>query len=428
MNGPDHGPDRASSQSGLRLVDNIIQFVRLLRKAGLKVGPASAANAVDAVQLIDIGERSQLYHALAACLIKRPEDRDLFDQAFEIFWQNPQWLQRVRGMLLPEIEMPKEADDDEDPVLRRLQEALSDQAESPDADLEPAAEKIEIDATLTFSSQEVFRAMDFQMMSATELREAEKAVDAIDLPLLMRPSHRFRPTSTGAVISFRRTLQQMARHAGFCLPVRQSRQQRQRPLVVICDISGSMDRYSRIFLRFVHALTSRRQRVHSFLFGTRLTNISHFMRDRDVDVALRRIADHVEDWSGGTRIGTAIRTFNRDWSRRVLGQGAVVLLITDGLDRDGAEGLAPEIERLQKSCAKLIWLNPLLRFDGFEPKSQTIQQILPHVDAFLPLHSLDSMEELSAVIGQQLTGQWRHHAMPHWMQRLRVAQQVTAGG
>ncbi|MGB2069584.1 MAG: VWA domain-containing protein, partial [Candidatus Puniceispirillaceae bacterium] len=125
MNGPDHGPDRASSQSGLRLVDNIIQFVRLLRKAGLKVGPASAANAVDAVQLIDIGERSQLYHALAACLIKRPEDRDLFDQAFEIFWQNPQWLQRVRGMLLPEIEMPKEADDDEDPVLRRLQEALS---------------------------------------------------------------------------------------------------------------------------------------------------------------------------------------------------------------------------------------------------------------------------------------------------------------
>ena len=171
-------------------------------------GPASAANAVDAVQLIDIGERSQFYHALAARLIKRPEDRICLIRLFEIFWQNPQWLQRVRGMLLPDIEMPKEADDDEDPVLRRLQEALSDQAESPDADLEPAAEKIEIDATLTFSSQEVFRAMDFQMMSATELREAEKAVDAIDLPFLMRPSHRFRPTSTGAVISFRRTLQQ----------------------------------------------------------------------------------------------------------------------------------------------------------------------------------------------------------------------------
>jgi uncharacterized protein with von Willebrand factor type A (vWA) domain len=191
---------------------------------------------------------------------------------------------------------------------------------------------------------------------------------------------------------------------------------------VICDISGSMERYSRMLLRFTHALTQRRGTVHSFLFGTRLTNISRQMQGRDPDAALRNVSMLVEDWSGGTRISSAVASFNRDWSRRVLGQGAVVLLITDGLDRDSDSNLGFEIERLHKSCARLIWLNPLLRFDGFEPRSTGIRQILPHVDAFVPIHSLDSMADLAGVLAADLPAGWRHHDLDGWRDRLRAVQ------
>jgi len=408
---PTHG------SAGLRLADNIVRFVRLLRAAGMKLGPASASNAVAAVRLIDIGERRHFYHALAACLINRPEDRALFDQAFAIFWRNPEWMHRVRGMLLPQIEMPTSDAPDQDAMLRRLQDALGKSPEAPEDLTEMAEDRVEVDSSMTFSDEQTSRTMDFQMMSAEELHDAERAVDALDMPALSRPSRRFRPMPTGRVISFRRTLQQMTRRAGLCLPVRETRRQQPRPNAAICDISGSMDRYSRILLRFTHALTQKRHKVHSFLFGTRLTNVSHAMRDRDADQALANVAAQVDDWSGGTRICNAIRQFNSDWSRRVLGQGAVVLLITDGLDRDDGD-LELEIERLHKSCSKLIWLNPLLRFGGFEPKGHAVQKILPHVDAFLPVHSLASMADLATVLSQSLSRNWRHKGMPAWLHRL----------
>ena len=176
------------------------------------------------------------------------------------------------------------------------------------------------------------------------------------------------------------------------------RKTRPPPLVVLCDISGSMERYARMLLHFMHALTSDRDRVSTFLFGTRLTNVTRFLRDKEVDRALAKIGSKVEDWSGGTRIGASLEDFNRYWSRRVLGQGAVVLLITDGLDREAAAGVEEQMERLHRSCRRLIWLNPLLRYDAFEPKSSGARAILPHVDDFRPVHNLDSLSELAGAL------------------------------
>jgi uncharacterized protein len=166
-------------------------------------------------------------------------------------------------------------------------------------------------------------------------------------------------------------------------------------MVILCDISGSMSRYSRMFLHFLHAITNDRDRVHTFLFGTRLTNITRHLRHRDVDIALDAATRAVEDWSGGTRIGASLAEFNMRWSRRVLGQNAVVLLISDGLDRDAGRDLGEAMERLRKSCRQLLWLNPLLRFDAFRPVATGVQLMLPHVDAFLPAHNIDSLADLA---------------------------------
>ena len=194
------------------------------------------------------------------------------------------------------------------------------------------------------------------------------------------------------------------------------RARRLPPLVIVCDISGSMSRYTRMFLHFMHMLTNDRDRVHTFLFGTRLTNVTRHLRQRDIDIALTRVADSVEDWSGGTRIGESLKEFNRFWSRRVLGQGAVVLLISDGLDRDAGRGLHREIERLHKSCRRLIWLNPLLRFEGFEPRSQGIRSLLPFVDEFRPVHNLQSLEELIEALGRPSVR--RREGMDRWLRML----------
>jgi hypothetical protein len=204
------------------------------------------------------------------------------------------------------------------------------------------------------------------------------------------------------------------RQGGEILDVAASRRvTRPPPLVVLCDISGSMGRYSQILLHFLHAVANDRDRVHTFLFGTRLTNVTRPLRHRDAEVAFQLVSHLVPDWSGGTRIGEALGTFNRRWAKRVLGQGAVVLLVTDGLDRDGAPGLAETMERLHKSCSRLVWLNPLLRWDGFAPKSQGIRAMLPHVDEFRPVHNLASLRALVQSLSRP--------ASPREMDRWRMA-------
>ena len=403
-------------QRGEKLDQNIAHFVRVLRRAGLRIGPAATLDAVEACQAIDISRRSELYHALASCLVKQPEDRLLFDQAFHIFWRNPRLMEKMRDLLLPSLTRETEGDPEEDPTSRRLDEALN-AARPPDA-REEDDEAIEIDMSMTTSTTERLQTTDFQMMSVAEMAEAERAIDSMVLALPTRPSRRFDAGPSQGRLSFKRTLRRMARKGGLALPVQEHRLRKPRPIVVICDISGSMERYSRMLLRFVHALTQRRGNVHSFLFGTRLSNVTRQMKDRDADAALRAISTYVEDWSGGTRISGALQNFNRDWSRRVLGQGAIVLLITDGLDRDESGDLAFEIDRLHRSCSKLIWLNPLLRFDGFEPRSGGVKTMLPHVDAFLPIHSLESIRKLSGILDSDMPAGWRADSLAGWQHRL----------
>ncbi len=272
-------------------------------------------------------------------------------------------------------------------MARRLADALHPNRDEPAR--EPEEVDTEIDAVMTFSDREQLRGMDFEKMSLEELARAKAAIARLRLPVQDIPTRRFAPDRHGARADLRATLRAALRSGGLIELKRKSPRRRPPPLVVLCDISGSMSRYSRIFLHFMHTVTNDRDRVYTFVFGTRLTNITRYLRFRDVDLALERVGEAVADWSGGTRIGHSIAEFNRLWSRRLLGQGAIVMLITDGLDRDAGTGLAREMDRLHRSCRRLIWLNPLLRYEGFEPKSLGMRAMMPYVDEFRPVHNLE---------------------------------------
>jgi uncharacterized protein with von Willebrand factor type A (vWA) domain len=262
--------------------------------------------------------------------------------------------------------------------------------------------EVEVDASFTFSGSEVLRTRDFAQMSAGELTDARRAITDLKLPFDTVLTRRFRADPAGRRVDPRAMMRAAARSGGgLILPKFRSPREIHPPLVVLADISGSMSQYTRIFLHFLHVLSEKRRRVHAFVFGTRLTNISRQLRHRDPDEALADCSAAVKDWSGGTRIGEALAEFNRLWSRRVLGQGAVVLLITDGLERDDVEGLSAEMERLHKSCRRLIWLNPLLRFDGFEARARGVRAMLPHVDEFRPVHNLDALADLVASLDRR---------------------------
>ncbi len=379
-----------------RMVDNIVHFARLLRAAGLAVGPGKVIDAVRAVEIAGPGRRDDFYWALHAVFVNRRDQRDLFDQAFHIFWRNPDFLPRMAS-LSPLTGYP---DSDVEPVSRRLAEALM--PDLPDRQASEREAEPRLEANLTYSHRDRLRTMDFEDMTADEIARAKAAIARMRLPIMAVPTRRFKPHASGGRIDMRATLNAGLRGGGDIMPLKHRRRvKRHPPLVVLCDISGSMSRYSRMLLHFLHAITSDRDRVHTFLFGTRLTNVTRHLRDRDVDQALNRVAGAVEDWSGGTRIGACLNRFNRVWSRRVMAQGPLVLLISDGLDRDAGQGLSVEMERLHKSCRRLIWLNPLLRYDGFEPKSMGIRAILPHVDAFRTVHNLASLEDLIEALGRE---------------------------
>jgi uncharacterized protein with von Willebrand factor type A (vWA) domain len=391
-----------------RLLANLMYFARTLRAAGLPVGPGRLLAAVEAVRTVGITDRRDFYWTLHAVFVNRRDQRELFDQAFHIFWRNPQLLEKMMALMLPGLRSPDRPDGEE--MNRRLAEALHGKGDGENE--RETEEKLELDATMTFSDRELLQKMDFEKMSGDELAQAKAAIRRMVLPLADLPTRRFAPDPRGSRTDMRATLRAQLRSGGLLALRRKSRRRRPPPLVILCDISGSMSRYSRVFLHFMHAVTNDRDRVHTFLFGTRLTNITRYLRYKDVDVALDKIAGIVEDWSGGTRIGQCLADFNRRWGRRVLGQGAVVLLITDGLDRDAGAGIGQEMDRLHKSCRRLVWLNPLLRYEAFQPKSLGMRAILPHVDEFRPVHSLDSLEHLVAALSR--TGPRRLEAAAAW--------------
>ena len=397
-----------------RLAENIMLFVRLLRASGLKVGPSAMLDAVRSVQTVGVQKRAYLYHTLTASLLTRPDDQALFDQAFHLFWRNPKFMEQIRNMLLPQMKSMGGQSDDE--LSRRLEDALgrSSDAASQTSD----STELQIDARQTASEKEVLTTKDFQMMSSSEWAAAEQAIARLVLNLPSRPVRRFRPHPGGQKIDFRSSLRAARSRGGLILPQYRRPDRAVRPVVVLCDISGSMENYSRMMLHFMHVLTRQSPaRVSSFLFGTQLTSITRLLQNRDVDDSVKAVAGAVLDWSGGTRISTSLAEFNQLWSRRVLGQGAVVLLMTDGLDRDGSSDLGLQMDRLHKSCAELIWLNPLLRFDGFAPKSRSVQTMLAHVDRFLPVHSLQALTELARLLSDR--DNYLYNTVSDWQAKAR---------
>jgi len=400
---------------GNKLVPNIMHFGRVLRSAGLPIGPGKILDAVDAVQTVGVDKRRDFYWSLHAIFVNKHDQHEIFDQAFHIFWRDPHLLERMMGLIIPSTDDEQELPQPE-PPSRRVAEALNGDKDSdqPEEEKDP---EIEIEATLTTSAKELLQKMDFEDMSSEELANAKYIISRMRLPIQDVPIRRYIRSNTAAKVDMRATFRVALRSGGSLIPL-QYRKHRTRkpPLVILCDISGSMGRYTRMVLHFMHAITNDRDRVHTFLFGTRLTNVTRHLHQKDIDVALDSCVDAVEDWSGGTRIGECIKEFNHFWSRRVLGQGALMIMISDGLDRDAGRGLSTEMERLHKSCRHLIWLNPLLRFEGFEPKSQGIRAILPHVDEFRQVHNLESLTQLVEALNAQLVGKKKD--MRRWLETM----------
>lgn len=380
-----------------RLAENLMHFARMLRAAGMPVGSDRVQLALRALQVAGLDRRDDFHAVLAACLLDRIEHRELFDQAFALYWRDPDLQGRLRALLLPKV--PVKDGTPPLPENRRLGEALFPRQPGEPPPHPP--ERLRLDAALSFNDREQLQQADFETMSADEWRLAKRLLAQLNLALPRIATRRSRPAARPGRADWRASLQAMARHGGelWQLRWRQPRTQ-PAPLVLLADISGSMSRYSRMLLHFGHLLGHADARVESFVFGTRLTRTTRLLRSRDPDLAVGQVVRAVQDWSGGTRITTSLHEFNQRWARRVLSGNATVLLVTDGLEHGDTRALAFEMERLRKSCRRLIWLNPLLRFDRFEPRAGGIRAMLPHVDRFMPVHNLHSLQQLVQVLSR----------------------------
>ncbi|MEM6889104.1 MAG: VWA domain-containing protein [Pseudomonadota bacterium] len=391
-----------------KLAGNITHFARALRRAGLPIGPGRVIDAIRAVSAAGFTDKRDFYWTLHACFVNRPEHRAVFSQIFRLYWRDPRYLEHMMSMMIPAIRGVQEERTAKS-AEKRAAEALLDGAEAPDFAQKPPDEgetEIQVDASMTMSGEERLRTLDFEQMSNAEMAQAKRMIAALKLPVAPIRSRRSQASLTAGRVDPRRTLRGAMRQGGEMHDIALKKPRLRWPnLVVLCDISGSMSQYSRIVLHFLHAVSNAKgagwAKVHAFTFGTRLTNITRHLAQRDVDAALAAAGAEAQDWEGGTRIGQCLETFNREWSRRVMGQGAMVLLITDGLDRDDPDALSRQMERLHLSARRLIWLNPLLRWDGFAPKAAGIMAMLPHVDSFRAGHSIESLEQLADAISRR---------------------------
>lgn len=377
--------------------DNVTHFARILRAAGMRVGPDRVLAALQAIEAVGVARRDDVHAALSAVMLDRHEQQPLFDDAFAAFWRDPKLLEQMMAQLLPKIT----SRGDRDPLRRknRLADAL---APPPlDADTprprDDATEPLDFETTMTFSDRERLQRADFDTMTAAEFELARQMAERLPLPF--DPVRRRRHASSGhGRIDLRATMLAMARQPHTLVP-RFSRPRSEPPqVVVLLDISGSMDRYARLMLHYAHSLTRRYRRVHTLTFGTRLTNITRALRNRDPDEALERAGAAVQDWKGGTRIASCLDEFNRLWARRLLGSNAALLLVTDGLDRDEGGDLTRAAKQLRLFAHRIVWLNPLLRFEGFQPRAAGVRALLPNVDRFLPVHNLQSLGDLAAAL------------------------------
>ncbi len=378
------------------LSTNILGFVRILRAAGVPVGPAKVLDAVGAVARVGVSRQDDFYWALHAVLVPRQEQHEIFDQAFKIFWLNPNLDGPPQNTAGGE---DRDIDESELTALsRRLADALRDE-QLPQKENEKEGE---FDAAMTWSATAQFGQKDFEQMTLAENEAAKRAIARLQLPVPKLRTRRFQPNRAGSQIDIGRTLTRAVREGADVIPLAfRQRRTKRPPLVALCDISGSMSSYSRMFLHFLHGLGHTNEKCHVFVFGTQLTNITRQLKAKDIDEALAHVGGAVNDWSGGTQIGACLHQFNQAWGRRVLGQGASVLMITDGLDRAGAAGVSRELTRLRRSCRRLIWLNPLMRYDAYEPLALGAAAMAPHVDEMRTIHNLDSMEALAKALSDR---------------------------
>jgi uncharacterized protein with von Willebrand factor type A (vWA) domain len=379
------------------ITENVVHFARILRTAGLTVGPDRVLQAIAAIEAVGLDRREDVHAALSAVMLDRHEQQAIFDAAFATFWRDPKLLEQLMALLLPKVSgrgvraVP--------PRSNRLQEALAVPREprAPHGDDRANEDQIEFDASFSFSERERLQRADFESMTAAEFEQAKKLAEQIALPIapIRRRRHASAPRGR---LDLRATMLKMARSPHTITPAFTQARSETPPIVVLLDISGSMDRYSRVLLHYVHGVMRQHPHVHVLTFGTRLTNISRSLRHRDPDVALQQADEQVQDWKGGTRIASCLAEFNHRWARRLLGGNAAVLLVTDGLDRDEQGHLAEAAARLHRMAHQVVWLNPLLRYDGFEPRAAGVRALLPHVDRFLPVHSLASLEDLGRAL------------------------------
>lgn len=391
-----------------KLSHNITYFARALRAAGLPVGPGRVIDAVKAVEAAGFTEQRDFYFTLQACFVSRPEQRAVFHQVFRLYWRDPRYMEQMMSFMSPMVRGVAE-ERKAKAAEKRAAEALLDGVDRDLPDMPEGTEEgteIEIDASRTMSSQERLQSLDFEQMSNAEMAEAKRVIAKMTLPVKPLRSRRTKADPHGARADWQKTMREAMRKGGEIHHLATKAPRVRWPnLVCLCDISGSMSQYSRAVLHFLHAVSNAKgagwSKVHAFTFGTRLTNITRHLHHRDVDAALAAAGAEAQDWEGGTRIGACLKQFNQDWSRRVLGTGSVVLLITDGLDRDDPDALAHQMSRLQLSSRKLIWINPLLRWDGFAPKAAGIMAMLPHVDSFRAGHNIASLQALSEAISRE---------------------------
>ena len=379
------------------IAENIVHFARVLRTAGMPIGPDRVLAAMAAVEHVGLNRRDDVHAALSAVMLDRHEQQVIFDAAFDAFWRDPKLLEQLMYLLLPKISGRGEKA--VQPRANRLAEALAAPRpkEPPNPANNTADEELKFDTSFTFSERERLQQADFESMTTAEFELAKKLAE--QLPLPVSPVRRRRhETARRGRLDLRATMQRMASNPHTLTPAF-TRERRELPtLVVLLDISGSMERYARLLLHYVHGLTRRYLKVHTLVFGTRLTNITRSLRHRDPDVALLHADSQVQDWKGGTRIASCLEEFNRRWARRLLASNAALLLMTDGLDRDDQGDLAHAAAQMRRLAHQIVWLNPLLRFDGFEPRAAGVRALLPNVDRFLPVHNLASLADLARAL------------------------------
>ena len=391
---------------------NLIVFGRLLRRSAIDVHVGRLIDVIDALQHVDLASRDEVYHTCRALLVHRHDQLPIFDRAFEAFWRaQARSSTSVKGATRP-------GDDPNRGTSRGEWHAQGEIDSAAEADSSPKVMQI-------WSDVGTLADKDFGEFTADEIVRARIALEQLEWSPGERRTRRW-IAGSGRRIDLRRALARSLRTGGDVIELpRRTRRIRPRPLVLLCDVSGSMERYSRMLLHFAHALTRRQRRVEAFLFSTELTRITMHLRARRIGEAVNAVAQAVPDWSGGTRIGTAIRQFHHQWTRRALRGGPVVLLISDGWDRGDPEVLRAQIARLQRSCHRLIWLNPLIGTVGYEPLTRGLQAALPFVDDFLPARTLTNLADLALHLNTLAESRLTRRAATSLV-RLRGASGVTS--